>query len=82
MTWQSALRGSCFFFDIGVSPCPRDKSPPGQPLVAGHWSATKESKLMKIKAEKRERSDHFLLAVIDATGIHALVFPCRRVLGG
>lgn len=22
------------------------------------------------------------LAVIDATGTHALVFPCRRILGG
>jgi hypothetical protein len=53
---------------------------------------------MKIKAEKRERSAHFFmewqpissapfdrdleLAVIDATGIHALVFQCRRVLRG
>jgi hypothetical protein len=53
---------------------------------------------MMIKAEVQERSDHFNmewqtiatapfdrdleLAVIDAEGQHALVFPCRRVLRG
>jgi hypothetical protein len=53
---------------------------------------------MKIKAVSGQRPDHFKmewqtistapfdrdleLAVIDAEGQHALVFPCRRVLRG
>jgi hypothetical protein len=53
---------------------------------------------MKIKAERDGLSDHLLmewkaitsapfdrdlrLAVIDAEGVHELVFPCRRVVRG
>ena len=56
------------------------------------------SKLRKIKTQRDELSDYFQmdwqtvatapfdrdlqLAVIDAQGIHMLVFPCRRVLRG
>jgi hypothetical protein len=53
---------------------------------------------MNIKAANKELPEHFImewqristapfdrdleLAVIDASGIHPLVFPCRRVLHG
>ena len=57
-----------------------------------------ESQLIKVEAEATRLPDHFRmgwqavatapfdrdleLAVIDAEGPHALVFPCRRVLRG
>jgi hypothetical protein len=58
----------------------------------------REFQLMKIKAGAEELADHsrmewqliasapfdrdLELAVIDAQGLHTLVFPCRRVLRG